>query len=232
MAIDAKKMLDQFLNSGMATGLVAGMLGGALARRTGLGGLVKIGGVALVGTLAYQAWQRYQQQQSQLPPDQRSQGGMRDTLGGVMANIPGLGDMMKSAENNPAAAAAGFGSNALSAPAQNQLGTAVLTAMIAAAKADGHVDQTESQKIFGQMEQAGLSGEEKAFLLGELAKPLNIEDVAKHAATPEVAAQLYTASAIVIDQANDRERDYLAMLAQRLNIPQGFIDQLNGQMAR
>lgn len=232
MAIDTKKLLDQFLNSGMATGLVAGMLGGALARRTGLGGIAKIGGVALVGTLAYQAWQRYQQQQGQLPPEQRSAGGMRDTLGGVFANIPGLGDIMKSAESNPAAAAAGFGSNALSAPAQNQLGTAVLTAMIAAAKADGDVDRTESQKIVGQMEQAGLSGEEKAFLLAELAKPLNIEDVAKLATSPEVAAQIYTASAIVIDQANDRERDYLAMLAQRLNIPPGFIDQLNAQAMR
>lgn len=232
MAVDTKKLLDQFLNSGMATGLVAGMLGGALARRTGLGGIAKVGGVALVGTLAYQAWQRYQQQQGQLPPDQRSQGGMRDTLGGVLANIPGLGDVLKSAESNPAAAEAGFGANTLSAPAQNQLGTAVLTAMIAAAKADGEVDRAESQKIFGQMEQAGLSGEEKAFLLSELAKPLNIEDVAKHAATPEVAAQLFTASAIVIGQPNDRERDYLAMLAQRLNIPQGFIDQLSAQMSQ
>jgi uncharacterized membrane protein YebE (DUF533 family) len=157
---------------------------------------------------------------------------VRDTLGGVLSNIPGIGDFMKTAESNSAAGAAGFGSNTLSAPAQNQLGTAVLTAMIAAAKADGHVDQAESQKIFGQMEQAGLSSEEKAFLLGELAKPLNIEDVAKHAATPEVAAQLYTASAIVIDQANDRERDYLAMLAQRLGIPAGFIEQLNAQMVR
>lgn len=232
MAIDAKKMLDQFLNSGMATGLVAGMLGGALAKKAGLGGIAKIGGVAIVGTLAYQAWQRYQQQQSQLPPEQRSQGGMRDTLGGVLGNIPGIGDLMKSAESNPAAASAGFGSNSLPAPAQNALGTAVLTAMIAAAKADGQVDKAESQKIFGQMEQAGLSGEEKAFLLGELAKPLNVEDVAKLATTPEVAAQLYTASAIVIDQANDQERNYLAMLAQRLNVPQGFVDQLNQQMAR
>ena len=232
MAIDAKKLLDQFLNSGMATGVVAGMLGGALAKKAGFGGIAKIGGVALVGTLAYQAWQRYQQQQGQLPPDQRGQAGVRDTLGGVLANIPGIGEFMKTAESNPAAGAAGFGADSLPAPAQNQLGTAVLTAMIAAAKADGHVDQAESQKIFGQMEQAGLSSEEKAFLLGELAKPLNIEDVAKHAATPEVAAQLYTASAIVIDQANDRERDYLGMLAQRLGIPQGFIEQLNAQMAR
>lgn len=232
MAIDAKKMLDQFLNSGMATGVVAGMLGGALAKKAGLGGIAKVGGLALVGTLAYQAWQRHQQQQQQLPPDQRGQGGIGGALGGVLGNIPGIGDMMKSAESNPAAGSAGFGSNTLPAPAQNQLGTAVLTAMIAAAKADGHVDQAESQKIFGQMEQAGLSAEEKAFLLGELAKPLNIEDVAKHAATPEVAAQLYTASAIVIDEANDQERNYLGMLAQRLNIPQGFIDQLHAQMAR
>lgn len=232
MAIDAKRMLDQFLNSGMATGVVAGMLGGALAKKAGLGGIAKIGGVALVGTLAYQAWQRYQQQQQQLPPDQRGQGGLRDTLGGVLGNIPGIGDFMKAAENDPQAAAAGFGSNALAAPEQNALGTAVLTAMIAAAKADGHVDQAESQKIFGQMEQAGLSGEEKAFLLGELAKPLNVEDVAKHATTPEVAAQLYTASAIVIDEANVQEKNYLALLAQRLNIPHGFIDQLNAQMTR
>lgn len=232
MAIDAKKMLDQFLNSGMATGVVAGMLGGALAKKAGLGGIAKVGGVALVGTLAYQAWQRYQQQQQQLPPDQRSAGGIRDTLGGVLGNIPGVGDFMKAAESNSAAASAGFGSNTLSAPAQNALGTAVLTAMIAAAKADGQVDQAESQKILGQMEQAGLSSEEKAFLLGELAKPLNVEDVAKLATTPEVAAQLYTASAIVIDQVNDQERNYLAMLAQRLNIPAGFVDQLNQQMVR
>jgi hypothetical protein len=102
--------------------------------------------------------------------------------------------------------------------------------MIAAAKADGEVDQTESQKIFGQMEQAGLSTEEKAFLLSEISKPLNIEDVAKLASTPEVAAQLYTASALVIDSANEKEAGYLSMLAQRLNLPAGFVEQLHGQI--
>ena len=232
MTIDAKKMLDQFLNSGMATGLVAGMLGGALAKKVGLGGIAKIGGVAIVGTLAYQAWQRYQEQQGKLSPDQRSSGDLRSTIGGVLGNIPGIGDLMKSAESDPAAAAAGFGSNTMAEPAQNQLGTGVLTAMIAAAKADGEIDRAESQKIFGQMEQAGLSNEEKSFLLGELSKPLSIDDVAKYASTPEVAAQLYTASAIVVDQANEAEKAYLAKLAQRLNVPQGFIDQLNAQMVR
>jgi uncharacterized membrane protein YebE (DUF533 family) len=230
MAMNTGRLLDQFLNSGMATGVLAGMLGGALARRTGLGGIAKIGGVALVGTLAYQAWQRYQQQQAALPPDQRGGDSFREKASGVLRNLPGVEDLMGAAESNTAAAAAGFGSNAQSADAKNQLGSSVLVAMIAAAKADGEVDQTESQKIFGQMEQAGLSTEEKAFLLSEISKPLNIEDVAKLASTPEVAAQLYTASALVIDSANEKEAGYLSMLAQRLNLPAGFVEQLHGQM--
>lgn len=230
--IDAKKMLDQFLNSGAATGVVAGMLGGALANKAGLGGIAKIGGLALVGTLAYQAYNKYKDQQAQLPAGQRAQGGIGGTVSGVFQNLPGVGDLLKNMQGNQAPEGSGFATTALPDQQQNHLGTAVLTAMIAAAKSDGHVDQVESQKIFGQMEQAGLTSEEKAFLLGELAKPLNIEDVAKHATSPEIAAQLYTASAIVVDQANDQERNYLTMLAQRMNVPQGFIDQLNQQLAR
>lgn len=227
--IDAKKLLDQFLSSGVATGVVAGMLGGGLARRTGLGGLARIGGLALVGTLAYQAWQRYQQQQAQLPPEQRSTG-MRSSIGGVLSNLPGMGEFLDTAHSDNAAAQSGFASNAAPPAQQNQLGVALLTAMISAAKADGEVDQAESQRIMGQMEQAGLSGEEKSFVLSELAKPLNVDDVAKHATTPEVAAQLYTASALVIDQANDQEQGYLNALAERLKLDPAFVAELARQM--
>jgi len=226
MAIDAKKLLDQFLNSGMATGVVAGLVGGGLARRTGLGGIARIGSMALIGTLAYQAWQRYQQQQSQLPPDQRAPGGVRSAIGGVLSNLPGLGDLL----NQQAPAETGFGASAAPAAQQNQLGVGLLTAMISAAKADGEVDPAESQRIVGQMEQSGLSSDEKSFVLSELAKPLNVDDVVKHATTPEIAAQLYTASALVIDGANDAERAYLATLAQRMRLDQTFVDELARQM--
>jgi uncharacterized membrane protein YebE (DUF533 family) len=231
MTIDAGKLLNQFMNSGMATGLAAGVLGGALARKAGLGDVAKIGGLALVGTLAYQAWQKHKEGQSQIPPNQRNTG-IGGTLGGVLSNMPGVGDMLQGQGRGQAAG--GFAAGPLpDAPQQqNQLGSAVLIAMIAAAKADGEVDRAESQKIMGQMEQAGLTSEEKSFLLGEMARPLNIEDVAKLATTPEVAAQLYTASAIVIDQVNEREQNYLAMLAQRLNLPQGFVQQLHAELAR
>jgi uncharacterized membrane protein YebE (DUF533 family) len=227
--MDAKKVLDQFLNSGMATGMVAGWLGGGLARRTGLGGLAKIGGMALVGTLAYQAWQRYQQQQAQLPADQRGKG-LSSTLGGVLSNLPGLGEFLDTARNDKDAAQAGFGSNALPAPQQNNLGVALLIAMIAAAKADGHVDESESARILGHMDQARLQGDEKSFLVSELAKPLNIDDVVREAKTPELAAQIYTASAIMIADESDAERDYLAKLADRLKLAPAFVDELKREM--
>lgn len=223
--MDAQKLLDQFLNSGMATGLVAGWLGGGLARRSGLGGIAKIGGLALVGTLAYQAWQRYQAQQQGLPPEQRSQG-MRSTIGGVFSNLPGVGEFM---DGGPPAGS-GFASADAPAQQQNQLGVALITAMISAAKSDGEVDRSESQRIIGQMEQSGLSSDEKSFVLSELSKPLNIDDVVKHATTPEVAAQLYTASAIVIDQENDAERAYLKELAARMHLDDAFVAELNRQM--
>ena len=100
----------------------------------------------------------------------------------------------------------------------------------AAAKADGDVDKDESGRIFGEMEQVGLTAEEKSFVLSELSKPLNVDDVAKLATSREVAAQLYTASAIVIDHASDTERDYLTTLAQRMNLDQAFVDELNKQI--
>jgi uncharacterized membrane protein YebE (DUF533 family) len=237
MTIDAGKLLNQFMNSGMATGLAAGVLGGALARKAGLGDVANIGGLALVGTLAYQAWQKHNEGQNQLPPGQRT-AGIGGTIGGVLSNMPGVGDFMQGGGQRQAQGQGGFATGPMyDAPQQqlqqqNQLGSAVLIAMIAAAKADGEVDRAESQKIMGQMEQAGLTGEEKSFLLAEMARPLNIEDVAQHASSPEVAAQLYTASAIVIDQVNERERNYLAMLAQRLNLPQGFVQQLHAELAR
>lgn len=227
--MDASKLLDSFLNSGLATGVVAGALGSSVLRRGGLGGVARIGGLALVGTLAYQAYQRYQQQQGQLAPDQR-QSGFRATAGGILSNLPGVNDILGGASVSPPPQGSGFATPNAPPQQQNHLGQALLTAMIAAAKADGEVDQAESSRIFGEMEQVGLTSDEKSFVLSELSKPLNVEDVAKLATSREVAAQLYTASALVIDHASDTERDYLTKLAQRMSLDQAFVEELNKQI--
>jgi uncharacterized membrane protein YebE (DUF533 family) len=227
--MDTSKLLDSFLNSGLATGVVAGALGSSMLRRGGLGGVARIGGLALVGTLAYQAYQRYQQQQGQLPAGQR-QSGFRATAGGILSNLPGVNDILGGASVTTPPQGSGFATPDAPAQQQNQLGQALLTAMIAAAKADGEVDKQESSRIFGEMEQVGLTSDEKSFVLSELSKPLNVDDVAKLATSREVAAQLYTASALVIDHASDTERDYLTTLAQRMNLDQAFVDELNKQI--
>lgn len=244
--MDAKKMLDQFLNSGMATGVLAGGLGAALLGRSGIGrDLLKVGGLALVGTLAYQAYQRSRQNQAQVPgaPQQpgigdavkgalTGQPGSLGALGGIAGDmfksLPGMGDMM-GAQNQPPAGS-GFGGQG-SAQATEATGLAIMVAMISAAKADGHIDAQESQRIFEHMDRAGLAADERAFVMNELAQPVDLDAMARMATTPEIAAQMYTASALVIADVNVAEQVYLDKLAQRLGLDASFTNELGRQIA-
>jgi uncharacterized membrane protein YebE (DUF533 family) len=246
--MDAKKMLDQFLNSGMATGVLAGGLGAALLGRSGIGrDLLKVGGLALVGTLAYQAYQRSRQNQGQVPgaPAQPALGetvsgvlqGRSGALGqlggiagGVLSNIPGVGDFIRTAEQSPPPADSGFGAQA--DPQRTEAnGLAIMAAMIAAAKADGHIDAQESQKIFEHMDKAGLAADERAFVMNEMAKPVDLDALARLATTPEIAAQMYTASALTIADVNAAEQVYLDKLAQKLRLDASFTQELGRQIA-
>jgi predicted lipid-binding transport protein (Tim44 family) len=65
---DAKRLLDQLVGTGIAGGLAGGLAGGVLANalsgkkaRKVAGSALQLGGLALVGGLAYKAWQNYQQ---------------------------------------------------------------------------------------------------------------------------------------------------------------------------
>ena len=69
----------------------------------------------------------------------------------------------------------------------------ILKALVAAAKADGHVDARERQLIeaeLGKLADADL----QHWLEAELNKPLDPADVASSASTPELAAEMYLAS--------------------------------------
>jgi uncharacterized membrane protein YebE (DUF533 family) len=97
-------------------------------------------------------------------------------------------------------------------------GLTLLRAMIAAAKADGQIDAAESQQIMAQVGRAALSADEKAFLLDELARPLNLDAVIAGVRTPQQAAEVYTASRLVIAEASAAEQAYLGLLAARLGL--------------
>ena len=95
----------------------------------------------------------------------------------------------------------------------------MLSAMIAAAKADGYINAEEQQAIFGRIDEIDLDAEEKGFVMDEMRQPMSIDALAASATTPELAMEIYTASVLAIDPDHPAERAYLDLLGARLNLP-------------
>lgn len=95
---------------------------------------------------------------------------------------------------------------------------AILRALVAAAKADGHVDARERQLIEGEFVKLSNDSELATWLDRELNKPLDPADVARAAATPEMAAEMYVASVLMVDEEHFMERAYLDELAKQLKL--------------
>lgn len=108
---------------------------------------------------------------------------------------------------------------------------ALVRAMIGAAKADGHIDATEQQAIFAQVEQAGLDAEAKALVFDALSRPTDLDAIAASARTPEQAAELFLVSRLAIDPDQPAERAYLDALAHRLKLPPGLPERLSAEAA-
>lgn len=192
-----KNRLDQQTGSGgFVRGAAAGGLLGLLLGGKGLGkmagGVLGYGGAAAVGALALKAYQDYQQRTSGVPtltPEQ-------------FANL--RPDALPHAQ--PAADGGAF-----------QL--VLVRAMIGAAKADGHVDAAEQQRLFAEVERRGLDAEAKAFVFDLLSQPVDLGSIAGAVATPEQGAEVYLASRMAIDPDVPAERAYLDALATRLKLP-------------
>ena len=112
-------------------------------------------------------------------------------------------------------------------PAETEIHSrAVLKALVAAAKSDGHIEERERELI--ETEIAGLENdpELRAWLDEELRRPLDPADVARGATTPELAAEIYLASALIADDQSPMERMYLDELARQLKLDAGLKAQL------
>lgn len=191
---------------GAAGGGLAGLLLGGKKSRKMAGTALKVGGVALVGGLAYKAWRDWQENKT-----------------------PAAAPAPASAAPAPVALPAPEGTPFLpdGADAQNDLSRDLIRAMIAAAKADGHIDEQERQRIGAQLDALDLSDDHRAFVKAELAKPLDVGEVASSATSPERAAEIYAASLLAIDPEGAAEKGYLAMLAARLNLDPDLVAHLH-----
>ncbi|WP_246659623.1 tellurite resistance TerB family protein [Ancylobacter moscoviensis] len=188
------------LAGGAAAGSLATLVLGSKGGRKLATNAVALGGIALVGTLAYKAYQNYQRGQApqdvatppepaQLPPPQ--------------------------SPFHPAQAS------------QTELPVVILRTMIAAALADGHVDDVERAAIGAKLSEDGaqLDAAER-FLSEELANPATVEEIASEVTAPEAAAEVYIAALLAIDADNTAERAFLARLATALKLDPALLPHL------
>jgi len=116
-------------------------------------------------------------------------------------------------------------------PAQVELHSkAILQALVAAAKADGHIDTREREAIEGEFTRIDPDSELQQWLHAELEKPLDPREVARAATTPEIASEMYLASLLATDEQNFMERAYLDELARQMGIEEALKLKLQQQL--
>jgi uncharacterized membrane protein YebE (DUF533 family) len=116
----------------------------------------------------------------------------------------------------PPPAVKGF--EALPAPQLELHSQAMLKAMIAAAKSDGHMDERERALVEAELTRLDADPATRRWVEDELRRPVEPADVARAATSPEMAAEVYLASLLVADETTTMERAYLDELARQLNL--------------
>lgn len=228
--LDPKKLLDDLLGSRipgtestvrekagqaaqmardnpLAAGALAAVLLGTGTGRAVTGSALKLGGLAAVAGLAYKAYENYKK-------------------GGE----PGDGTAGTETELLPPPSDTPFD------PAQAPQGEAefalvIVRAMVAAARADGHIDEAERNRIADKLHLSGIGEEAEAFLFAELERPVDIDALVAAAQTDAQKVELYTASRIAIEPKTRAERGYLDMLAGRLRLPDALIDHIEATVS-
>jgi len=203
---DTLGKLSDGLPGGLAGGAAAGgimaLLMGNKSARKFAGKAATVGGAAVLGGLAYKAFQQWQKTSSE----------------GALSQPPAGHAALQRPESME--------------PPQHQQPVSDLTiikAMISAAKADGHIDEREQARIFQAVDEMALSDELKARVFDYLRQPVTVEEMALEATTLEQKSEVYLAACMVSSIDHPAERAYLHTLGSALQLPQGLAQQLDAQ---
>lgn len=207
----AKALTEQAKQNGLG-GFAGGAAAGGLLTlllssdkvRSLASGVVGYGGAAVLGAMAHKAYQNYQAGQS-------SQALTPVTEQDVANLAPHFQpEKMTSATGDPFA-------------------LLLIKGMIAAAKADGHIDEDEQKRISGEVAKLNLSAEHKALVFDALNQPLNVDELIKDIDSVELASEFYLVSLLAINSDNPAEQAYLTALANKLNLPADLVTHLQEQ---
>ncbi|MBC8785304.1 DUF533 domain-containing protein [Pseudomonas fluorescens] len=215
--MNTSDLLEQLLRAGQSGGTSSGGLGGLL------GGLLK-------GNNTGNA------------PASGGLGGLLGGLGGLLGGAPASGTTQARGGGMNYAALASLGMAAFQAyqawqrqqasvpqqafqtvdqlqgPEAEAHSHALLRALIAAAKADGEIDDQEQQMIAAEIGRHTDDPQLQQWLDAEVAKPLSAADFAEYAHDPALASEIYLASVMLVNDQQAAERAYLDELAGQLQL--------------
>ncbi len=190
----------------LAAGALVAVLLGTKAGRDMTGTAVKLGGLAAIGGVAYKAWQNYKNGGDPAEAAQKD---------------PELLPPPEDTSFHPSQAPQG----------EAEFTLTLVRAMIAAANADGHIDEAERKHIADKLSLSGIDSDAEAFLLKEIESPMSIDQLVAAAQTDAQKVELYTASRLTIAPDTRTERGYLDLLAGRLKLPDALIDHVEATIA-
>lgn len=196
--------------NGLLGSLGGGVLGGGLvsllmsskkARKVG-GNVITYGGLAALGVVAYKAYSNWQNN--------------NQNRGQVQSSAPSTQYQPQTVDR-------------VSPAVMEEHSQAILRAIICAAKADGHIDEREQQLIDDAIAKLTNEPQLQSWFQQEVRKPLDPADLARAAKTPEIAAEMYLASTLVVDEESYMERAYLDELARQLQLAPALKSELEAQ---
>ncbi len=188
------------LAGGATAGGIAALLVGNKKARKFAKKAATVGGAAVLGGLAFNAYQSWRQNSAQAP-------------GEIPATaLPANERSFQNAATN-----------------DNQFQLTLVKAMIAAAKADGHIDEVEEERIHTSIDNMQLSQELKATVFDLLRRPSTVQELAMEAQTMEQRTEVYLISCFAIDVDVPAEREHLNALKTVLGLPDDLARNLESQ---
>lgn len=210
-----QNMPGGLMGGAAAGGLMALLLGTKKGRKIG-GSVLKYGGMAALGGLAYKAYTDYKTNQTTAPSGPWTAPQPQTPQPQAMSQAP---------------ADSGFDPALIQDTSGRDMRLSLVQAMISAAKADGHIDADENKIIMDQIDGLGLASDEKVFLFDQLRAPSDPIAIAHLARDERQATELYLASLLAIDTDTPEEQRYIDRLGDALRLPDALRVELTHQVA-
>ncbi len=200
---EREAMLSGMGKGALAAGALALLLGTGAGRRITSTGL-KLGSLAAIGGIGYQAFKKWQESQAAGNDESSSQPTNQLAAGKPIQELP--------------------------SQQANDRAESLLRAMIAAARVDGHIDSEEERKLSEQIEKLSMDSDVAKFFKEEMGKPVDPQAVAAGVDSQEAAMEIYLATLYIIGSQTPQERVYLDDLAKALNLPDSLVANLEAEM--